>query len=147
VGGAKANVLGAQARRARDGERTELHAGDERHLPLGHTRQHDHDRIAAPDAEAGERVGEAVRALLHVPEGVALAGAVLADVEEREAAAVGGEDVDRIVTEVEFDGDVPLERAIELRVVHAIKPLIGSYPTRRVLGNPRQPDSRHRGPA
>src|SRR5581483_394616 len=62
------DVLRPERRRARDDERAELQRADDRRLPRGETRQHDHHRIAAADAEPGERVHAAVRRLLDVPE-------------------------------------------------------------------------------
>ena len=118
VAGAVGDVLGPQRGRARDDERAQLQAAHDRRLPRRDARQHHHQRVATPHAQAGERVHAAVARLLHVPEGVALSPPRLVLPVEADAAPVGRPRVDQRA-EVELLGHGPPEARHQVRVTAA----------------------------
>ena len=72
----QAVLEGVRAEEHRERHRHDAHlvAGDVRDRRFRALRQNDPDPVAALYAEAGERIREAVRPLLQIPEGVRLAG-------------------------------------------------------------------------
>ncbi|TAN51940.1 MAG: hypothetical protein EPN19_11665, partial [Betaproteobacteria bacterium] len=109
------------AERQRDRAHLEdRHVGDR---GLGTLRQDEGDALAALHAECGERVGEPVRLLLDVPEGVGRGGAGLVLPVQREARAVLRPAAAAGAREVEARRDLPAPAAVELvvAVVHGRK--------------------------
>src|SRR5207247_9879959 len=91
-----------------------LVAGDMRDRRFRALRQNDPDPVAALYAEAGERIREAVRPLLQIPEGVRLAGPGLILPIQGEAGAVSRVPAAAGRADLESTRHLPFETILEL---------------------------------
>src|SRR5437667_8747308 len=108
--------VGAEEVRERQRDRAHLEDRDIGDRGLGALRQDDRDALAALDAEARERVRQAVGRELDVPERVRGGRPGLVLPVEREAVAVGGPLAATRVRDVVALRYAPAEAAVALRV-------------------------------
>src|SRR5262249_24111278 len=102
--------------RERKRDRAHLEDRDVGDRGLGALRQDERDSVAALDAEPGERIGEPVRFLLHVPERVRGLRPRFVLPVEREARAVRGPAPAAGARDVVAFGHLPAPAAVELVV-------------------------------
>ncbi|GBD27809.1 hypothetical protein HRbin30_03165 [bacterium HR30] len=116
--GAVANVLGAQARRAGDGNYARTQRAEHGKEPLRPFSQNDQYRFTRPKAEPMQRTGKAAALPIHVPVGKAPLFSSVRNPVQGKAAAVFCPKPDDIFGEVEPSRRVPTERCIQLFVTH-----------------------------
>src|SRR5881296_3762624 len=100
------DVLGRHQRRARHRDHASADAPENDLPPLPHARQHDEDALAGSDAEPGQDVGEAPRALAELGERKASRLTVARYPQERELGGIARPGVEGVERPVVARGDV-----------------------------------------